>query len=523
MPQPAYTQAGADAQVISQAIQEFGDNFASMWKLRMQQQLEQKRLDLSSLDKVKTFMSLPAEKRQILLKDPNFASDMIRTIDPESFATKKKAKATMADTEGMASRTAAVMALGNPTTDEILAREKAGAEAQGAQAEAQMKTLKSNLATGVTTPTPMNLLGAFDMKDPFATSLMIGMNADPKMKDLVTNLALAEKKGGPIYQQQQAQDWYKWGIDQGFSPALAMKTAQSVSQGKWDEVPTSYTDGNGRVVPVRGKAEQQLAIDTANAVSRANEVQNTIESSIAQSSVALAKDAGIPIDQARSDIKALRAGTPLPYKTPNIEKIAQADLVLKGQEIEKNANTILNDKYGINTIQSSLQALISAEKEQSGSNAKDTKQKIDAMTQDLASRLAGRYGVQYPEYSSWEDTVKRAVIGGWQSMAATGAYAADTVNNINQALKEGEKPGSELTGSRMQYELGTSPTQTQHTPEQLSTLSSMYGIVANAINDPNVSADKKKEYQSFLNDYLEPAYHDPNKFNALLTAPIPQQ
>jgi hypothetical protein len=516
-----------EQELLSQQIEQMARDIAESIRFSAQRKMQQKQLDLQSLQKVKDFMSLAPDKRKALLLDPHFRQTMMETLDPESFASVRKTKKATADVEGMKQRETSVLSLGEETSAEKLAREKAKGEAEKATAEGLLAQQKQRLSTGVEAATPMSLLIAGDVKDPVANALfsLIPQNE-------LKNIALAEHKTGPLYQQTQQQEWYKWGVNEGLPPGLAMETAFRISKGEWDKVPTQYQDATtGKTVPVRGKAEQQLAMDAMNARSRAQEVQNTIQSSITTSSTQLAEKAGIPLDHSYANIMALRAGKPTPFPTPNLQEIVGLDLQNKSLEIQKNIQTILNDKSGIGMIKESLTALTAQYKQQQGyvwdsSKSKDLEDKINKLTEELSSRLSSRYGIKFDKYEeihSFWPVVKGATSNVWDGMKATGAYGEDLGKAFSDTLKQPVE-GARLPvppSSRVGPNVGA-PVQ-KHTPEQEAVLTNLYKSFQAALADDKTPVEQKNSIRKYIQDVLEPAYLDPLKFNNLFNAFQPQE
>lgn len=509
---------------IQRAIEQMSREIAEAMRFSAQRKHAQKELDLQSLTKVKDFMSLPADKRKALLLDPSFRQEMIRVVDPESFATGKAAKKTMADKTVMQQKETSVLALGEETATEQLARQKEIAAVGKSQAEAALVQQKQRISSGVETATPMSLLMTGDVKDPMAAALF---SLVPQ--ETLKNLALAEKKMGPIYQNQQKQEWYKWGIDQGLPPGVAMQTSFAIAAGEWDKVPVAFNDGKGKMIQVRGKAEQELATSAMLANARVQEVQNTISSSIATSAAQLAERAGIPLDQARANIVAVRSGKPTPFPTPNLEDMVKLDMANKKLEIEKNTQSILNDKSGIGMIRESLNTMLSAYKEEKGTvfnsaASDDLGKKIVALQEVLAQRLGERYGIKLPEYGpTWGDTVKGAMAGTWNLMKTTGAYGKAVADTVDETMKQVAPNQFQGESGRVPAAAGKPQASRVRTPEQEAVLSNLYTSFTKALTDDSVPNDQKEAIRKYITEKLEPVFQDPSKFNDLFVQQPPQQ
>src|SRR5262245_1982420 len=459
--------------VIRQLGQDIGESFSEASRLAYLR----KKLSLESIDKLKTFMSLPADKRKALLADPSFRQDIIKTLDPDTFLSRKKGKKALADQEGMSQRNKTALALGEPTVEEVTARTKAKAEADKAASEARFQQQKENIAAGREQATPMSLL-MHGVTDPIANSLF-ALVPDETRK----NIALAEKKLGPIYQQQQLETWYKWGMDQGFQPGLAYQTAAAISQGAWDKVPVNQTDyRTGKQTPVRGKAEIELANQTLQAQARMQEVSNARDNAIATSTMQLAEKSGLTPDQARADVMAIRAGKPAPFPTTALTQHIIDDLIIRKQEIEKNTQTILNDQAGLAQINDALKSMTQAYKDSgyfSGAQGRDLEDKIKQTREELTKRLAMRYGIKYDTYEDLHPlrtAVGQAMGSVWKGAKTTGYWGIDLAKDaavatgIDEGLNDMMKGFTESMSPIGEAVKGTFQTpQTKvgtHTPEQ---------------------------------------------------------
>jgi hypothetical protein len=502
------------AEAIGQGIEEAGRGVARGFENAIQMRRIIEQLREGNLIKVEQFLKLPATTRQRLLQDPQFRADLVHSMSKNPLKKEKKTP------EETPEQRVWLNSLGAERPEETATRQKAQSEAVKSQAEAAIAERKAAFATGKMKPSPIDLATNFDFKDPIAAALFTQI-PDAQLKDI----ALAEKKQGPIYESQQMMEWYKWGTDQGFPPALAMTTARAISQGQWDKVPISYTDyTTGKVVPVRGKAEQELAVQTINARARMQEVQNNLENSIATSSAQLAEKAGISLDQARADIVALRHGKPAPFPTPHLAEMAKLDETNKQIEIDKNREALLNDRYGINTINESLKTMLSAYKEENNSilpNAaatKDLGNKITALQEELSKRLGERYGVKLPEYgNTWAQSIGGAIKSAWGGIKATGAYGSDIISDMDAAVEQVYKdtPGIEVSapGSALRIKVPSGAViPKRHSPEQLKVLDDMATTFNNMLADPNTPVEQKKKVLDFIDRRLMPAKQDPDKF-----------
>lgn len=512
---------------IARGIESAGDNVAQGFKnsLALRKQIEELRQ--GNLIKLDAFLKLPATTRQRLLQDPDFRKDLVHTM------SKNPLKKEKAGGKELPEQTMWLDSLGAERPEETASREKVVAESQKAVAEAALAKQKERLSTGVEKATPMSLLIAGDVKDPIANAMF---SLVPQ--DQLKAIALNEHKAGPMYLQTQMQEWYKWGITEGLPPGLAMTTASAIANGKWDEVPTSYTDySTGKVAPVRGKAERELAISATNALANMQSIQNTIANSIATSATQLAEKAGIPLDQARADIMAMRAGKPAPFPTPHLEQMALFDSQIKSQEIEKNAQTILNDKSGIGMIKESLNALTAQYKEagstsltgsMSSAQKADLADKMNALTEELSSRLAGRYGIKFESYDTLHPgfiaAVKKVISSVGQGLSSAGAWTADMANEVDNALGVNQVvEGSQLThppSARVGPNVGH-PT-VPHTPEQKKILEDMAKSFDATLKDETVPIDQKKQLMEYINNVFKPAYTDPSKFLDLFRTGLEQ-
>lgn len=524
-------QANVNAEVVARMIDQMGQNVSQGIVRAMELRYRNREIDLQSLQKIKDFMALPAEKRKALLQDPQFRTSIEQAMAPQAFRTARSARKISLDQRQSMEQSA--MSLGEETSTEKAERLTKEAGAQKATAEAKLAELKNNIATGVTAPTPLNLLMTGDVKDPLAGALFSNIG-----KEDLTNLALFEKKAGPLYTKQQQQEWYGKMLQEGLPPGVAMQSAIAIANGEWDKVPTAYRDATtGRVVPVRAKAEQQLAIDAMNARSRAQEVQNNIQSSIATSAASLAEKSGLSLDQASQDVIAMRSGKKIPFPTPALTEHAQNDLLIQRQEIEKNKQSILNDQSGVGMIKETLTALTAAYKEQqntiepNSAATADLKDKIQQLQQELTSRLAGRYGIKFDSYEQmhpFSTSVSGAISSIYDSMKTAGAFgldfSKDTLDGIGQILQQGQEEAKSPTSQASLYQaarFGTGPAipKQSFTADQQNIVQGLVDSVTKALSDDNTPVEQKKSFMDYYNNILKPVIDDPSKFNLLFTQP----
>jgi hypothetical protein len=522
-------------------MEEMGKNISDSMVYAMRLRMQQKEIDLQSMQKVKDFMSLPPDKRKALLLNPDFRSQMIQTLDPDAFSTKKKAKKTSSDTAGMQQREASAMMLGEPSAEEQVKQQTLVEQGKKAEAEAAIATRKKELSTGERSITAMDLFATFDFKDPLAATLAESVMSNPETKQMVLNAALAEKKAGPLYAKQQQQEWFKWGTEQGLPLGIAIESAIHIAAGEWDKVPTTYTDmKTGKVIPIRAKAEQELLFQSINAVSRQQEVQNSIENSIATSSVQFAEKTGLPLDQSRANILALRQGKPIPYPTTHLEDMAKLEEINKRVEIDKISQTIINDKH--NMIRESLNSMISAYKDYGtggiggGAATKDLEDKIEQTMQEMTKSLASKYGIKYKAYDElhwvFGPAVNRAFKQTWEGMKAAGALpvdlGADGIKKFEQLIvpQIGEAPGESKPTTVTPFIPGgllTTPKgvkkKASFSPEQEKVFRSLHESVQTALSSQSLTPAQRDNLQKFVDERLNPVYEDPSRFNELLLSP----
>lgn len=514
----ASRQEDLNAAVISRMIEEMGKNISAAVMTRQNRQIELAKLQRSGMDELEKFKSLPAAQRQRMLQDPSFVLRMVKVMDPETFMNPRAAKKLSVD--DLKNRINSIRALGVETPEETAQRGELEAKRGKAVAEQQLAEQKQRISSGVETPTPMSLLMAGDVKDPLAAGLFSTMNAND-----LANLAKFEKKvpDNPQFQMAQQQEWFKWGVAQGYSPGLAMATATAIAHGQWDKVPETWTDpATNKPYQVRGEAERKLAIDSMNAISRSREVQNTIESSIATSSEMLAEKAGIPPDQARADIMALRAGQKVPFPTPHLEEMAKLDEMNKGIEIQKNQQSILNDKT--NMIRESLNSMLALYKEQgtltgtmSGAQKKDLEDKMNETLEGLTQTLSGKYGVEYKPYSSLHYSVKGAAQTIWNSMKAGAAFSSDVSGAVDDYFKQ-QFP-NQFPGLGARVPSADARAGGKLTPERENILKGLYQSLGDALQSDDIPATQKKSIKDYINNTLEPIFKDPSKFDQLFALP----
>jgi hypothetical protein len=477
----------------------------------------------------------PPEQRKVLLSDPAFRANILKMIDPHLNPFQRKGKE-----QQSAISEESLKALGPQTPEEALAIREKTAKVGEAESAAKLKETEANVAaykeqfqTGKTKPSAMDLITNFEFKDPIAAALATSIPAED-----LKNIALAQHKMGPIYEQTQLQDWYKWGMSQGFSPGLSFATATAISKGEWDKVPTQWMNPDtGKVQPVRGEAERKLALDTMNANTQMKSVQNTIESSIATATMQLVEK-GVPPDQARANVMAMRQGKPLPFAMPQITDALALVTAAKNVEIQKNVQTILNDKN--NAIRESLNTMLSTYKGISGTvmnsaQAKDLEDKINATVEGLTQNLSGKYGLKFQSYEelhTFMPTVKAAVAATWNGMKAAGAFPIDVDKQILDAIDKhigvneppqpapdfipggvigSAKPGSALPSI-------TKP-KAEMTPDMEKVIRGIHESVQTALRDPAVTVDQRNKLQQYIDERVNPVIADPSRFQELLLSP----
>jgi hypothetical protein len=518
MAQYYQTREQANAELIAAAITEIGRAMGKSMEVLMAMKAEDRKLSEKSLAKLETFMKLPPEKRKMLLDDPSFRSQFVSVLEPDIEAYSGKRRKAALERAKRPDRIETMMQLAAPTGAEKAATEKAAAELEKTQAEARKETalggkavveermagLKERLATGVEAPTPMNLLFAGDIKDPIAAA-MFSLIPQEQLK----NIALADKKQGPIYQQAQQQEWFKWGIAEGFSPALAMKYGMHIAAGEWDKLPLK-DPMTGQ--PVRAKAERELATQQMNAQSTRMSVNNTLESSIATATVELASKAAIPLEQARADIVAMRQGKPLPFPlaSEHLMHIATLDETLKGQAVEKNRVELMKNKSGIAEITSSLTSLIEANKKGWGASSGQMKKDIDGLIENLTTKTMEMYGVPREHYASWRESIMGVMGSVWSGLKPAVVMGDLLKGDLEKYLKSPEM--KQFASTPLMKELlpelgdvvGKPKSPTKLDPNQEGVLKNLYKSLTGVLQDPNTPDENKKFIMSFIKDKLEP-------------------
>jgi len=511
-------------------ITKMGDDIANAIRQGMQMRVQEKQYKQGSLQKMKDFMSLPPSKRQQLLQDPNFRQQMMDTIDPHLFGKHNEKK------EGPRPSMESLLQLAKATPEEelnidILNEEYKEALLKSKQGEqdlrtktvtAEMAEMRKALSKGELQPTTLNVMLLGDLKDPLAAAL--AANLDEKT---LTDLAMLEKKAGPLYQSQQKGEWFKWGLTEGFSPGMSMTYADAISNGRWDQLPA--VDPITKK-PVRGKAEQTLAIDMMNAQTSRLNAQNTIETSITTAAVALSEKSGLTLDQSRANVIAMRSGKPAPFPTPHLTWMVAFDEVIKQQEIKQNTETLLNDKAGIAQIRESMNTLLSQYKEGTG-NAKLTEKQIVTLQTALTQRLSERYGMKFEEVGpGFWGSVGNAMSATWDAMKTSGAWADDVAADFDtmfhklgtssvQGIIVGLGSLSDPEGAqKLQEQFKQGATLT---PAQESTLIQLYETADRTMRDPNATAEAKKKAAEYVRDVLETVRKDPSRFDRLTSAVTP--
>lgn len=508
-------QAQYDAQAYAQGIENAGEGIARGFRTVLELRMAEERLRQGNLIKIKDFMSLPAEKRQALLSDPAFRRDLLHTMSEHPL---RKTKAGQTETP---EQTAALTQLGTPTAEEAAKTGKAISEFQEAEAKRGLAEQKLRISTGVETPTPLSLLMAGDVKDPVAAALFSNIP-----QEQLTNIALADKKQGPLYQQSQQQEWFKWAIGEGLPPGVAMQTAAAISRGMWDKVPHTYTDyATGKTLPVRGKAEQQLAIDMMNARSRIQEIQNTFANNRATLAFKIASEAGLGMDQANANAAAMLAGKEVPFSTAAMRDSFAMAQILKSQEIEKNAQTILNDKFGITAVREALQTTLAQYRETgtfSGLDSGKLKDQIQSMQKDLVQRLGARYGVKIDETPSFWESTKKVMGRVWNGVVKpAGAFSADVIGAVDGVLKEeAETPGTGASAYQL-GKFGTGPDmpKVQHTPDQEGVIRNLLSSTTAALGNEQVPLEQRKQLKKYMDEVLIPVAEGKRDFMSLFTKP----
>jgi hypothetical protein len=509
-------------------IRQMGEDIANSIRQSFQMKAEEKKYSQTSLQKMRDFMSLPPSKRSQLLQDPNFRKQIIDAMDPHLYSRHKEKK------EGPQPTMESLMELAKPTPEEItsssiLSEQLQEAKLKTQQGEqklrsdksaAEMAELKEGIATGKVPATPLNVLYTGDVKDPLAAALF--SQVDPKT---LTDLALFEKKSGPMYEKAQQAEWFKWGMTEGFSPGMAMRYAISISQGKWEDVP--LIDPLTKK-PVRGKAEQELATSAMNAQTSRMNAQNTREDSIATAAVNLAEKSGLSLDQARANVMAMRNGQPQPFPTPHFSWMAGFDEVIKQQEIKKHSETILNDRAGISTIRESISTLMQQYKEGIG----DTKQletDIAFLHKQLTERMAQRYGMKFEEAGpGFWGGVGNAMAATWDTMKTSGAWSDDVSKDVGEmfhALGRASVEGIVVGLGSLSDPAGAQALKEQFAREstlsedQEKTLLQLYENADKQLKDPNTPAATKKKVADYVRDVLEVVRKDPRRFDRIY-APV---
>jgi len=507
--------------LIAEAVEQAGKSIGEGVKNAVELRYKLKQLDLAGMQKITELMKLPPGKRQELLQDPTFRQGIVEAMAPAMFWKKGK----KVPQEKLQQMHQAALSLGFPTQEETVALGKAQAETLKAQSEASLAKLKEGIATGVVSMTPANVLMAGDVKDPIAAKLF--SLTDKKMLE---DIALGEKKAGPLYVKQQTQDWYeKFSVAFGLPPGVAMQSAIAVANGQWDKVPETYRDPDtGKVVQVRSIAERQLAVNMFNAQSERQKVNLEFANSRARIAQEFADKAAIPYDAALLNANAALNGKPMPIQMPGMVNLAAMAQIERQQLIQKNAQQILESKSGIGMIRESLSALIATYKEtsfggltglMSSSQKADLEDKINTLTQDLTGRLAGMYGVPFKTYDEnhpFAASVRQAASAVWQSGLSAGAYGIDEGSAFGKAMTEAigkglrKQQSSAVVGMFTPAEMYT-PTK-QLTQEQTDIIRNITKGIQQTVNSPNATDEQKKAMQDYFEQNVVPAINDPSKF-----------
>lgn len=522
------TQGQANAEIIARMIEDAGKSVGEGMTRGRENRIQLEALRLKEMRESFTELrQMPPEQRKKMLSDPSYVVHMAYGLGP-LLGKPEEQKAELSR------RVDLLKSLGEPTEEEAAKLKKAKTEAEGAEADTGMKKLKLSLAKGETQPTPLNLLMSGEgPKDPLAAALFTAQATDPEAAKTITNLALAEKNGGPIAEASRTRDWYEKMLNQGLPPGVAMQSAIAIAKGQWDKVPTEYVDASGKKVPIKAKAEQELAINMMNAVSRAKEVKGNIENSIATSAAALAEKAGIGLDQARADVVALRNGQPVPFSTAALREHVALDTMLKQQEVAKNTTVLLRDRSGIEDIKGALGTLISQYKEAGlmpGSlDTGKLKTQIQGLQKDYVDRLSQLYGIQLPPDQGWESTTlgaagANAFWATWDGMKASGAYGLDLGSDFVKSMDGLRSTGSPGTGAPVIPGRNT-PKPPTFSADQQKLLDGFASTMTNGISDPNVPVGQKKAMLDWVNNVLMPVKNGTADFNTLFAntpSPGPQ-